>query len=344
MTANSESRKVILPAPDTAWLARHREPVLEPERAIIDPHHHLWGPPRPVYLGGEIETDLNSGHNVRATVFVECSEGYYASGDEALRPVGETVFARGFAEASRGRVCAGIVGHADLRQGAAVETVLQAHIEAGKGYFRGIRQSSVWDPDPAIRTTRRVVPPQLLLDPEFRQGFARLAPLGLSFDCWCYFHQIDDLIDLARAFPDTVIVLDHVGGVLGIGDYAGRSKDVFQHWRGSIETLAGCPNVRIKLGGLGMHSCGFAFSERSAPPDSQTLAELWRPYIQVCVEAFGAERAMFESNFPVDQVSCSYGVLWNAFKRLAADASESEKRALFHDTAERTYRLAPPAC
>lgn len=339
MSANGDSGKRVLPAPDAAWLARHQEPILEPERPIIDPHHHLWGPPRPRYLDEQINADLDAGHNVCATVFVECSESYDTQGEEALRPVGETVFARRFADASGGRVCAGIVGYADLRQGEAVKAVLEAHLEAGGGHFRGIRQSSVWDPDPNIRTTQRVLPPRLLKDPDLRKGFAELAPLGLSFDCWTYFHQIDDLTDLARAFPDTTIILDHVGGVLGIGEYGARRDQVFQQWRQAITSLAVCENVHVKLGGLGMHSCGFGLSEWVTPPDSETLAALWRPYIEVCVEAFGVERAMFESNFPVDQVSCSYAVLWNAFKRLADEYTEQEKSALFHDTAAWVYRL-----
>jgi predicted TIM-barrel fold metal-dependent hydrolase len=340
MTAESEnSKKVVLPAPDTAWLAQHQEPIVEPARPIIDPHHHLWGPPRPPYLHEEIAADLGAGHNVRATVFVECSEAYYQEGDEALRPVGETVFAQGFTEATDGRVCAGIVGYADLRQGEAVKAVLEAHLEAGCGHFRGIRQSSVWDPDPDIRTTRRVLPPGLLLDADFRKGFAELAPLGLSFDSWAYFHQIDDLTDLARAFPDTTLILDHVGGLLGTRGYADQRDQVFEQWRKAITALAACPNVQVKIGGLGMASCGFGFSERTTPPNSEQLAQAWRPHVEVCVEAFGVERAMFESNFPVDQVSCSYAVLWNAFKRLAENYSEREKSALFHDTAARVYRL-----
>ena len=341
-TSASSTGRVILPAPDLDWLARHQEPILEPERAIIDPHHHLWDAPRPRYLRDDIERDLAAGHDVRATVFVECSEGYYSDGDEALRPVGETVFAEGVAAATGGRVCTGIVGYTDLRQGAAVKGVLEAHLEAGKGRFRGIRQSSVWDPDPNIHTTRRVLPAGLLLDQDLRRGFAELAPLGLSFDCWNYFHQIDDLTDLARAFPETNIVLDHVGGVLGVGDYAGRGEQVFSAWRRAIEALAACPNVSVKLGGLGMHSCGFELDQRPRPPSSQELADLWRPWFQVCVDAFGVKRAMFESNFPVDQLSCSYAVLWNAFKRLAGACSEAEKQALFHDTAKRVYRLDVP--
>ncbi|ARB44090.1 amidohydrolase family protein [Alloalcanivorax xenomutans] len=336
------SQKPVLPGPDRDWLARHQEPVLEPDLAIVDPHHHLWGPPRATYLQADIETDLNAGHRIIGTVFVECLEQYRDTGPEPMRPLGETRFARSVAEATGGRVCTGIVGHADLRLGTSVNRVLEGHLKEGGGRFRGIRQSSVWDPDPTVRTTSRIPPEKLLLDPNFREGFACLAPLGLSFDCWTYFHQLPELENLARAFPDTVIVLDHVGGVLGVGPYAGRRDALFPEWRMAIESLARCANVRIKLGGLGMHSCGFGLDGQPLPPSSEALVELWRPYLDVCLSAFGVERAMFESNFPVDQVSCSYAVLWNAFKRYAAGFSEAEKAALFRENAIETYRLEIP--
>jgi predicted TIM-barrel fold metal-dependent hydrolase len=238
------------------------------------------------------------------------------------------------------RVCAGIVGHADLRLGARVEAVLQAHLRAGGGRFRGIRHITAWDE--SVRRATNAPQPGLLGDATFREGFARLAPLGLSFDAWLYHPQIGELTALARAFPDTPIVLNHVGGPLAIGAYAGRREEVFGHWAASVRELATCPNVCMKLGGLGMWIAGFDFHEGPEPPTSERLAAAWRPYIETCVEAFGAARCMFESNFPVDKGSYPYAAYWNACKRLARGASAAEKAELFSRCAARFYRLALP--
>ena len=271
---------------------------------------------------------------------------YRADGDPAYASLGETEFVNGVAAMSasggygRLRACAGIVGHADLqRLGGAVEPVLEAHVRAGGGRFRGIRNSSVWDADTSIVTVPTPPPRGLLGDARFREGFARLAKFGLSFDAWLYHPQIGELAALARAFPDTTIVLDHVGAPLGIGAYKGRRAEVFEAWRDSIRDIARCPNVNVKLGGLGMKVMGFGFEEKPRPPASEELAQAWRPYLETCIEAFGIDRAMFESNFPVDKQSCSYAVLWNAFKRFAAGYSEAEKHALFAGTACRVYRI-----
>jgi predicted TIM-barrel fold metal-dependent hydrolase len=259
--------------------------------------------------------------------------------------VGETEFVQGIAAQSASgqygpiRAAAGIVGHADLTLGAGVAPVLEAHLAASPNRFRGIRHSSVWDADPEI--TRYMSPPKgLLLDPTFREGFSSLQKYGLSFDAWLYHTQIPELEDLARAFPGTTIVLDHVGGPLGIGHYAAERDEVFRDWKTSIASLASCPNVTVKLGGLGMPLCGFDWSERDLPPSSAELAEAMAPYFLCCIERFGVDRCMFESNFPVDKVSYSYTVMWNAFKRLSGGFSPGERAALFHDTAARVYRLA----
>jgi predicted TIM-barrel fold metal-dependent hydrolase len=329
------------------WLDLHTEEILEPDLPIIDPHHHVWDR-ESRYLIEELLDDVVSGHDVRATVFLQCRSMYRAGGDPAFQPIGETEFVGGIAAmAASGtygpvRLCEGIVGFADLRMGATVEAVLAEHVRAGGGRFRGVRHASCWDTDPeAKKEVRQPVPEHVLAEPAFRAGFAKLAPLGLSFDAWLFFHQLDDVLDLARAFPETTIVLDHVGGLLGIGRYAGRRDEVFAAWRKGIVALGKCANVSVKLGGLGMTTCGFGFHERPQPPTSAELAETWRPYIETCIEAFGPDRAMFESNFPVDEVSASYPVVWNAFKRLAAGASADEKAALFHRTAARVYRLTP---
>jgi predicted TIM-barrel fold metal-dependent hydrolase len=331
------------PRPD--WLAQRKEAVLDPTRVIVDPHHHLWDRGGQRYLLDEITTDIASGHNVVATVYVEARSMYRAKGPESFRPVGEVEFANGAAaiSASGGygpaAVCAGIVGHVSLLSGEGARPVLEAEISAGQGRFRGIRHSVAWDSDPNVAHMYATRPKGLLLDSTFRKGFACLAPLGLSFDAWLFHPQIGELADLARAFPDTQIVLDHCGGPAGTGQYANRREEVFTTWKASIREIAKCPNVAVKLGGLAMCLLGYDFHERAMPPSSEELATVWRPYIETCIEAFGPERAMFESNFPPDNGQCSYQVIFNAFKRIAASLSETEKDALFSKTAMKVYRL-----
>lgn len=331
------------------WLDRWQEEIVEPELPIVDPHHHLWDRPGWRYLLDDLLADLASGHNVVATVFIECHAMHRSDGPEAMRPVGETEFVNGIAAMSASgnygptRICAGIVGHADLRLGAAVEEVLEAHIRAGGGRFRGIRHIAAWDSDPLILNPANLAVPGLLVDKAFREGFARLAPLGLSFDAWLYHPQLPEVIDLARAFPETQIVLNHVGGPLALGRFAGRQDEVFAVWREAVQALADCPNVVVKLGGLGMRIAAWGFERESEPPSSETLATAWRPYVETCVEAFGANRCMFESNFPVDKGLYNYAAYWNACKRLAQDASDDEKADLFRRTAARVYRIELPA-
>jgi predicted TIM-barrel fold metal-dependent hydrolase len=328
------------------WLALRQEEILEPELPIVDPHHHLVDRANTGrYLLPELLADTGSGHNITATVYLEWLSMYRAAGPVEMRPVGEVEFANGVAAmAASGlygttQVCAGIVGYADLMLGARVEPVLEAMIATGGGRFRGIRYISASHPDEAARGSSINRPDGLLKHDKVREGFARLHPLGLSFDAWMYFTQLGELVDLAHASPETPIVLDHVGGPIGIGPYAGRRDEVFAAWRISIGELARCPNVHVKLGGLGMRLFGFDVHEGAQPPGSEQLAALWRPYIETCIEAFGPERAMFESNFPVDKGSGSYHVFWNAFKRIAAGFSAAEKAALFSDSARRFYRL-----
>ena len=331
------------PRPD--WLAQRKEEVLDPARVIVDPHHHLWDRGGQRYLLDEITTDIASGHNVVATVYVEARSMYRAKGPESFRPVGEVEFANGAAamSASGGygpaAVCAGIVGHVNLLSGEATRPALEAEISAGQGRFRGIRHSVAWDSDPNVAHMYATRPKGLLLDSTFRKGFACLAPLGLSFDAWLLHPQIGELTDLARAFPNTQIVLDHCGGPAGTGQYANRREEIFATWKASIREIARCPNVVVKLGGLAMCLLGYDFHERAMPPSSEELATAWRPYIETCIEAFGAERAMFESNFPPDKGQCSYQVIFNAFKRIAASLSETERDALFSKTAMKVYRL-----
>ncbi len=329
------------------WLAQHHEAALEPGLPIVDPHHHLWDRAGNNYLLPELLADTGSGHKIVATVFVECRAMYRDGGEETRRSLGETEFVNGIAAMSASgnygamRACLGIVGNVDLRFGDRTRAALEAHVAVAGGRFKGIRNVAPWHPS-GLRASSATPPEGLLRDADFRRGFAALGALGLSFDSWLLHTQLDDLIDLARAFPDTSIVLDHVGGPIGIGPYAGRRAEAFVEWKSGLFELARCANVTVKLGGLGMHLGGFDFPERPKPPTSAELAEAWKPYIETSIEAFGADRAMFESNFPVDKGTCSYAVLWNAFKRLAAGCSVAEKTALFSGTAARVYRLALP--
>jgi predicted TIM-barrel fold metal-dependent hydrolase len=294
------------------------------------------------YLGPDYLADAASGHDIRASVYMQGLTRYRDQGPEALKPVGETAFVGAIAQAGAGRtphVPRGIVAYADLRLGAGVRTVLEAHLEAGRGYLKGIRHLTTWDADPTLANPLSAVPQGLLLDRAYREGFAQLAPLGLSYDAWLFFPQLPELADLARRFPDTPICLDHCGGIVRVGAYAGRQDEVFQAWSGSIRELGRLPNVFVKLGGLGMRINGFGFERGEAPPSSVLLAETWRPWMETCIEAFGPARAMFESNFPVDKASYGYATCWNGFKRLTSRMAPPERRALFAETANQFYRL-----
>jgi len=326
-----------------AWLARTAEEALDPQLEICDPHHHLWEFPANRYLVEEFLGDVAGGHRVTRTVYVECHQKYRPDGPVSLRPVGETEFVDQCTGALQGdaaatQVASGIVGFADLALGARVRDVLEAHLAASPR-FRGVRHASAWDASDQVRRAHTDPPPGLLGRAEFRAGFACLHELGLTFDAWLYHTQIPDVVELARAFPQAPIVLDHAGGPLGVGPYAGRRDEVFALWRRNLSVLSGCPNVVVKIGGLAMTMSGFGWHKRDAPPGSFELADSMRPYFDACLELFGAERCMFESNFPVDQASCSYTVLWNAFKRLARACSPTERSALFSRTATRFYRL-----
>jgi len=342
-TALTAAVRSARPSARQAWLDRWHEDILAPELPIVDPHHHLWDRDDSRYLLDELMADLTSGHRIVATVFLQCRAMHRADGPEAFRPVGETEFVNGVAAMSASgaygptQVCAGIIGHADLLRGAQAQEVLEAHIVAGGGRFRGIRHSTATDA--SLPGAAMMPPAGLMAEPDFRAGFARLAPLDLSFDAWLYHPQIPELTALARAFPDTRIVLDHIGAPLGIGAYAGQRDAVFAQWAVSIRELATCPQVFVKLGGLGMPINGFGFDTAPEPPSSEQLAAAWRPYFETCIEAFGADRCMFESNFPVDKVSYPYAAYWNACKRLTHDASDGEQTALFSGSAAAFYRI-----
>ena len=341
-------------ATNEAWLALTQEETLEPALPICDPHHHLW-PSRGAgyvaqrYLLDEMLEDVYSGHNIVSTVFIECGTMFKADGPEHLRPIGETEFVNGIAAMSASgefgptRIAAGIVGTVFLREGDRAADVLDRQIAHAGGRFRGIRAGATWHESPEVENHRTNPPPHLYADSNFRQGFRHLAPRQLSFEAWCYHTQLPELTELARAFSDTTVVLDHFGGPIGVGPYAGKADEVFEAWKAAIGPLSECPNVVAKLGGIAMPVNGFDWHKRPKPPTSQELMQATRRYYEHTIERFGVERCMFESNFPVDKISCSYNVLWNSFKRLTAGYSAAEKAALFHDTAARVYRLGQDA-
>ena len=332
------------------WLNTVEEEIIEPELPICDAHHHLWDrnthqPIQPRYLLDEILEDVNCGHNIVSTVYIECGAMFKADGPEYFRPIGETEFVNGIAAMSasetygKTKIAAAIIGTVDLRIGELAGEVLDAHIAAGGGRFRGIRRAVAWDAADVIKNHRTDPPQSLLLQEDYRRGFAELGSRGMTFEAWCYHTQIPEVTDLARAFPDTTIILDHFGGPLGIGPYTGNSDEVFETWKPLVSELATCDNVFAKLGGINMDVNGFGWHQKSLPPSSKQLADATRRYYDFTIEAFGPDRCMFESNFPVDKLSCSYQVVWNTFKRIASGASKSEKAALFHDTAARVYSL-----
>ena len=332
------------PAKPQNWLTLTEEAALEPGLPIVDPHHHLWDRPGDQYLLEQIVADVR-GHNVRQTVFVECSSMYRADGPEEFKVVGETEFVQGIAAVSASgrygqmRVAAGIVGTADLRLGDRVAPVLEAQIAASPQRFRGIRHRAAWADRAVAPNQPAGLPEHVLLDPGFRRGYARLREYGLTFEGWVYHTHIADLTDLARAFPDTTIVFNHLGGPIGVGPYAGRHDEVFNAWKPAIAELAKNPNVVAKVGGIQMVVNGYGWHQRTRPPTSDELLEANARWYRHTIEQFGPRRCMFESNFPVDRLSCSYTVLWNQFKKLTKGFSADERAAMFHDTALRVYRL-----
>jgi predicted TIM-barrel fold metal-dependent hydrolase len=331
-----------------------RETAIDPGLPIIDPHHHLWDFAHHRYRAADFAADAASGHNILGTVFIECGAEYRTTGPEAMRPLGEVEFvvqevaAAAAAGIGPKEFCAGIIGHADLRE-PSTPALLDAEIAAAGGRFRGIRHCACFDLDTSFGSPRTRAPKDMLASGEFRRGLAELAPRDLSYEAWLYFPQLSEIAALAGAFPDTQIVLDHVGAPIGAGVYAGRTAEIFPVWKAGVLEVARRDNVVVKLGGLGMPYIGdFGFDKRRGQASSAEMAEAWRPYVETCLDAFGVDRAMFESNFPVDKPSCSYVQVWNAFKRLAAGYSADEKRKLFYANARAVYRLdrlpeIPPA-
>jgi L-fuconolactonase len=324
------------------WLSSVREEIVDPDREIIDPHHHLWrnlglGP----YLLDEFLADTGSGHRVTQSVFIECGVEYRSSGPEYLRPVGETEFAADIARQSElagGTLIAGIVARADLRHPALSE-VLVAHEEAGAGRFRGIRHALARSPDDVELMIPGRSTPDLYTDKDFQRGVRALGVAGFSYDSWHFHYQNPQFLALAKSAPDTLMVLDHFGTPLGVGRYASQRQEIFQQWQQDVAAIAECDNVVAKLGGMAMPDNGFGWFGRDKPPGSDEFVTAQAGYYHHMIECFGPERCMFESNFPVDRFSLSYPVLWNGLKKIAARYSETEQQALFSKTAARVYRL-----
>ena len=320
-----------LHVPDPQWLARAEpEDVLEPELPIVDAHHHLWMLDGKRYFVEEFAADVaDSGHAVQASVFVECFMAWRADGPEHLKCVGEVEFAVGQAalaasgKFTRVRAAQGIVGFADLTRGAAVREVLEAQVAAGNGRFKGIRQRAKWDPDPEVRGAWHAPGPGMYLEPRFGEGIDVLGAMGLSFDASVFHPQIPDVTALARAHPGVTIALNHCGSPIAHGSYGGRPDRVHADWVASLRELATCPNVTIKLGGLLMCLGTYDFTTAPRPLTSRELADLWRPWIEPCIELFGPDRCMVSSNFPVDKAGLSCRTLWNMFKRVTAGCSKA---------------------
>ncbi len=332
---------------DAAWLRLTPETALEPDLPICDPHHHIWAQRHEPaayqrYLRSDLEADIReSGHNIRSTVYIEVKVFYRADGPEEMRPVGEVEHIHGVAdEAAAGKhgpakIAAAIIGHADLKLGDRVAPVLEA-LQAASARFRGIRHATGWDASPAL--AQRDIQ-GVMSTPEYRAGARVLAKMGLTLDNSLYHTQLEELAALARAVPDLTIVVNHIGGLVRVGPYANRDKEVLADWRRGIAAAAACPNVVTKLGGVGQKRFGFDWHTRAKPIGSEELAQTLAPLMHYCIDKFGPQRCMFESNFPVDKISYSYGVVWNAFKRLSKGYSASERAELFHGTAERVYRV-----
>ena len=335
----------MVPTPGTeAWYAQVAEEIIEPERPSIDAHHHLLSSKRFSYSLEDLWSDTESGHKFEKTVFIECGTSYRETGPDRLKPVGETEFvaeiaAQSAADDSARAVIAGIVSHADLTLGEPLDEVLDTHEAAGKGLFRGIRHGGAHHPHPEEAFIAGKYAPGLFTDEAFQAGVRLLGQRGYTYEGWLYHFQLPDFYALARAAPETTIVLDHFGTPLGSKSYRNQRETIFQQWQADIATLAECPYVYTKLGGLAMPDNGFGWHEAARPATSDELVAAQKRYYLHTIECFGVNRCMFESNFPVDRLSVSYAVLWNAFKKMVADFSEEEQHALFYATAAKIYRL-----
>ncbi|WP_425072125.1 amidohydrolase family protein [Sagittula sp. S175] len=320
------------------WLALAQEDILAPGQPILDAHHHLWDRPEGRYRAAELMADVRAGHDVRASLYVQCRTGYRTDGPEPLRPVGEVETVLDWTR-GQDRFPAGIVAMADLQLGDAVRPVLEALTEAGQGRVKGIRNSTAWHADPAVQSNPAPPPDGLLRSAAFLAGARAVAGAGLCLDVWAYETQLDEVRALARALPDLTVIVDHCGGPLGVGQHDRFDPDNFHDWRAALASVAALPNTRIKIGGFGLRVFGWRYADAALPPKSETLAQDWQPWVETCLDLFSPDRAMFESNFPVDKGQFGYRALWNAFKRLAAPLGQDDKDALFWRSAARTYGI-----
>ena len=336
-----------MPSTGNDWLKLTTEETLEPDIPICDPHHHFWVQrPEPVdyqkYLLPELAADVNSGHNVKSTVFIEVRCEYRADGPDEMKPVGEVEYIQTIADVSASgahsptKAAAAIIGHADLKLGEGGRPVLEAMKTASPNRFRGIRHSVGWDESPEL--ANRDIKGALGTD-GYRAGAKVLSDMGLILENSLYFHQAEELADFARALPDLTIVLNHIGGLVRVGPYANRDDEVLPAWRKGIEEMAKCPNIVLKLGGVGQARFAYGWDQLEKPIGSEDLAQQLSPLMEHCIRQFGSDRCMFESNYPVDKISYSYNVLWNAFKRLSSGYSPTDRAAMFHDTAARVYNI-----
>lgn len=327
-------------APGTQqWLDLAREEVIDPDRPIIDPHHHLWPAGEGLPYGlDQLHADADDGHRIVRTVFVQCGAAQDHSLPDHLAPLGETRFVAAESARDPGHLIGGIVAHADLRRGD-LDVILDMHAESGGDLFKGIRHALASAEHPEHLTIAGRAPRDLAHDPSFRRGLARLGERGLTYDSWHYHYQNVDFLALARAVPGTTMVLDHFGTPLGVGPYAARRDEIFETWRADISAIAACPNTVAKIGGMAMVDNGYGWDRADRPPSSDEFVAAQRDWYLHTIDAFGPDRCMFESNFPMDRMSLSYRTLWNAFKKIAAGYSDHEKSALFHDTAARVYSL-----
>jgi len=328
---------------NTEWLSQVTEEILDPAREIVDPHHHLWPSAEMGYNVPEFTADLTSGHNVVQTVFMECGAAYRKDGPDHLKPIGETEFVTAAAEQMRaagGPYIAALVAHADLRlEPAMLDEVLDAHVAASKGLFRGIRHAGSRDNSGATLRIPGHAPPRLYHEPDFQRGVRHLGERGLTYDTWHYHHQNGDYLALAKACPGTVMILDHFGTPIGVGPYEGKRDEIFAAWKDEMAAIAECPNVYAKIGGLAMPDNGFGWDKRDVPPGSDEIVEQHERWYDHMISCFGPERCMFESNFPVDRWSMSYVVYWNAMKKIAAKYPEAAQAAMFAGTARNVYSV-----
>lgn len=320
------------------WLALGHEDVLAPEQPILDAHHHLWDRPEGRYAAGEFQRDVAQGHDIRASIFVQCRTGYRENGPVGFQPVGEVETILKWCQEYPSHPV-GIIAFADLQLGDAVCPVLDALAAAGKGKVCGIRNTTAYHPHPMIRSNPRPTPEGLLRSDAFKAGARVLAEKGLCLDIWAYQTQLADVCALAQAVPDLTIIVNHCGGPLGVGPYRRDDPRTFHEWRTALGRVAELPNTHIKIGGFGLTVMGYAYARHPFPPHSKALAADWAPYFETCTELFGIKRALFESNFPVDKGQFSYRALWNAFKRLSAELDDDARNDLFWRNAASCYRI-----